>query len=303
MSPRSLLPLAALILAGLLGGCGEEGAGDGKRVVVATTTQVADLARNVTGRRAEVRTLLRPNSDPHDYEPRPSDAVAIGEAMLVLRSGGDLDGWLADLVESAGGEPRVFTVGDAVRTRGEDPHWWQDPRNAMRAVRAIRDALEAADPEGRRTYTRNAQAYLGRLRALDGSVAGCIGRLPRARRRLVTTHDSLGYFAARYDMRVVGALIPSLSTEAQPSSRDTARLVEQIREEGVRAIFPESSLSPKLERAVSREAGASVGKALWADTLGPEGSGGATYIDSIASNTDALVAGLSGGEQRCRPRA
>ena len=303
MSPRSLLPLAALTLAGMLGGCGDDGAGDADRVVVATTTQVADIARNVAGRRTEVRALLKPNSDPHDYEPRPSDVVAIGEAMLILRSGGDLDQWLGGLVESAGGDVRVITLIDAVRAHGKDPHWWQDPRNAQRAVRAIGDALATADPAGRRAYERNAKAYLGRLRALDGSVARCIASLPRSGRRLVTTHDALGYFAARYGIRVVGALIPSLSTEAQPSSGDTAKLVRQIRDENVEAIFPESSLSPKLERAVSREAGASVGKALWADTLGPEGSSGATYIDSIVSNTEALVTGLSGGKRRCRPRA
>jgi ABC-type Zn uptake system ZnuABC Zn-binding protein ZnuA len=303
MSPRSLLPLAALTLAGVLGGCGGNDENGGERVVVATTTQVADLARNVAGSRAEVRALLRPNSDPHDYEPRPSDAVAIGKAMLVLRSGGDLDGWLEDLVESAGGDAKVLTLTDAVRARGEDPHWWQDPRNAERAIRSIAAGLAAEDPEGRDVYSRNVRAYLARLRVLDESVARCIERLPRAQRRLVTTHDSLGYFAARYGIRVVGALIPSLSTEGQPSSGDTAKLVRQIRDEGVKAIFPESSLTPRLERAVSREAGASVGEALWADTLGPEGSGGATYIDSIASNTEALVAGLSGGKQRCRPRA
>ena len=302
MSPRSLAPLAALTLAAALGGCGEE-TGGGGRLVGATTTQVADLARNVAGERAEVRALLHPNSDPHDYEPRPSDAIAVGEAMLVLRSGGDVDAWLGGLVDSAGADARVVTLIDAVRRRGEDPHWWQDPRNAERAVRAISAALASADPEGRATYARNARSYLLRLRALDESVARCIERLPRARRRLVTTHDSLGYYAFRYGIRVVGALIPSLSTEAQPSSGDTAKLVRQIRDEGVRAIFPESSLDPKLERAVSREAGARVGAALWADTLGPENSGGATYIGSIASNTAAIVEGLSGGGQRCRPRA
>ncbi len=134
-------------------------------------------------------------------------------------------------------------------------------------------------------------------------MARCIESVPASQRRLVTTHDALGYYADRYGIEVVGALIPSLSTEAQPSAGDTAELVEQIRDEGVNAVFPESSLSPKLERAVSREAGAEVGARLWADTLGPKGSDGATYIGSVASNTEALVAGFSGGRRSCRPRA
>lgn len=300
MPPRSIV-VAALIAAAAVTGCAGDRASGGDRLVVATTTQVGDLARNVAGARAEVRQLLRPNSDPHDYEPRPSDARAISEAAVVFRSGGDLDEWLSDLVKSAGGDAKVITLIDSVRQRDRDPHWWQDPRNAERAVGAIRAGLAKADPEGASVYARNAAAYVSRLRALDRSVARCISQVPRARRRLVTTHDALGYYAARYGIEVVGALIPSLSTEAQASAGATAKLIGQIRSEGVKAIFPESSLNPKLERAVSRDAGAQLGEALWADTLGPEGSSGATYIDSVASNTEALVDGLSGGDRRCRP--
>ena len=306
MIPSSSAGLAVCVCAAALAiGCGSDGNGDagGSALsVTATTTQVGDLARNVAGRRAEVRQLLHPGSDPHDYEPRPSDARAVAEADVVLRSGGEVDEWLGDLIESGGSDADVVTLIDRVRKRGEDPHWWQDPRNAARAVAAIRDALSSADPAGRRGYERNAAAYTRRLRALDRSVARCIASVPRRDRRLVTTHDALGYFADRYGIEVVGALIPSRSTAAQPSAGDTAELVEQIRDEGVNAVFPESSLNPKLERAVSREAGVEVGGRLWADTLGPHGSDGETYIGSIASNTAALVKGLSGGRRSCRPR-
>ena len=140
-----------------------------------------------------------------------------------------------------------------------------------------------------------------RLERLDRAVAACIGKVPAAGRTLVTTHDALGYYARRYGIRVVGAVIPSRSTVAQPSAGETAELVETIRREHVKAIFAESSVNPKVEAAIARETGAKVGAALWADTLGPAGSDGATYIDSIASNTAALVEGLSGGEVTCRP--
>jgi zinc/manganese transport system substrate-binding protein len=296
--------LAVLVAAG----CGgdEDGVPSGDPAVraVATTTQVGDFVRQVGGERVAADQILEPNADPHDYEPRPSDAVNLGEADLVFRSGGDLDEWLDELIDSAGGEARPVDLIDSVRTiRGPDaadPHWWHDPHNVERAVNAIRDALAEADPRGREIYRRNASAYLARLRRLDREVAACVERIPVARRKLVTTHDALGYYAGRYGLQVVGALIPSLSSQAQPSSKDTAALVDQIDRLEVRAIFPESSLSPKLERAVARETGAEVGEALWADTLGSEGSSGATYIDSIRANTQSIVGGLSGGNVDCR---
>jgi len=300
-------PVAALLLAAtlLVAGCGSrpgETSSDAAVSVAATTTQVGDLVRAVGGRRAQVRQILQPNSDPHAYEPRPSDAQTLDRADVVFRSGGEVDDWVSDLTRG-GKAGRTVTLTDSVRARGDDPHWWQDPRNGALAVEAIRVSLVRADPAGRTMYERNAGAYVARLRALDRSVAACIARIPPARRTLVTSHDALGYYVARYGLKLVGAVVPSLSTQAQPSSRDLNALVAQIRAQHVKAIFPESSLNPKLERAVSRESGAAVGGALWADTLGPAGSSGATYVESIQANTRAIVRGLSGGSVDCRPRA
>lgn len=295
----AVLGVAALVV---LPGCGSRGAeeGGGRRIVVATTTQVGDLAREVGGRRVDVRQILQPNSDPHDYEPRPSDARDVERATVVLRSGGDVDDWLSSLLESGGTNARVLDLSKSVRTRGDDPHWWQDPGNARRAVASIRDSLSEVDPGGRAGYEKRAAAYSRRLTRLDRSAGACIGRIPSRERKLVTSHDALGYYTHRYGLRLVGAVTPSLSSQAQPSSRAINDLVDQIRREGVKAVFPESSLNPKLERAVSRESGARVGGALWADTLGPKGSSGATYIESIQSNTRTIAAGVTGGRARCR---
>lgn len=327
---RSISAVSALVavLALAAGGCGDDsssGSNSADVTAVATTTQVADFVRAVGGDRIQVEQILQPNSDPHGYEPRPSDVAALASADVIFQSGGELDEWLGDVIDSSGndaptvellqtvdrieGGPHEHADGgehaeeDAHHGENADPHWWQDPRNAIAAVAAIRDALIAADPDGRAAYEANARSYTERLRRLDRNVAACIDEIPPAQRKLVTTHDALAYYADRYGIEVVGALIPSQSTAAQPSAGDTQQLVDQIERENVRAIFPESSINPKLERAVSRETGASVGRPLWSDTLGPADSDGATYIESIQSNTAALVDGLTGGVKRCRPEA
>jgi len=301
-SRRTLAAVLAGGLAGglLLSGCGSSGGGrEDARTAVATTTQVADLARAVAGERGDVRQILKPNSDPHEYEPRPSDVKAVAGAAVVLRSGGGLDDWLDGVVDNAGSDARTTTLIDVVRTRrgkgGVDPHWWQDPRNAIAAVARIRDAMIAADPAGRGAYETNAAAYVARLRALDGAIAACMRSIPADRRTLVTDHDALGPYADRYAIEVVGTVIPALSTQAQASAGEVARLVRTIRATGVRTIFPARSASAKLARAVARDAGARVGPALFADTLGPAGGAGATYIDALRVNTRALAAGFGGG--------
>ncbi|MDQ3721940.1 MAG: zinc ABC transporter substrate-binding protein [Actinomycetota bacterium] len=293
-----------MLACAILAGCGSgSGAGDA-RTAVATTTQVADLARAVAGERADVRQILQPNSDPHAYEPRPSDVKAVAGAAVVLRSGGGLDDWLDGVVDNAGSGATTTTLIDAVRRRrGEgalDPHWWQNPLNAVAAVHRIRDVLAAADPGGRAAYTANADAYVTRLRALDGAIAACMRSIPAARRRLVTDHDAFGYYADRYAVEIVGTVIPALSTQAQASAGEVLRLVRTIRSAGVRTIFPEGSASTKLARAVARDAGARIGPQLYSDTLGPAGSPGASYIGSLRFNTRALAAGFGGASSACQ---
>lgn len=308
MAPRTtFVVIAASLAAALLAACGSGdnpgGEGTIAPTVVATTSQVGDLARAVAGDRADVRQMLQPNADPHEYEPRPSDVKAVTGAAVVLRSGGDLDEWLDGVLENAGSGAEVVTLIDAMKKRrgagATDPHWWQNPRNAILAVTRIRDALIEADGPGRATYDANADAYSARLRVLDRAIAACMDAIPAARRKLVTDHDALGYYADRYDIDVVGTVIPALSTQAQASAGEVARLVRTIRAAGVKTIFPESSAGAKLSRAIARDAGARVGPALYADTLGPAGSAGETYIGSLRFNTRSLAAGFGGGG-RCQ---
>jgi ABC-type Zn uptake system ZnuABC Zn-binding protein ZnuA len=313
LSLAFLLCLAPLVAAGCGDDEGSAAAGGGSGItVVATTTQAADFARAVAGDRDKVVGLIPANADPHDYEVRPGDVKALADADVVIRSGGDLDDWLQSAIDSSGTGADDLTLIDHVSTlesdpghehagdaHGVDPHWWHDPRNAVKAVAAIETALAAADADGASAYKRNAEDYTRKLTELDGAVAACIDKLPPAQRKLVTTHDALGYYAQRYGLEVIGAVIPSLSTQAQASAGEVADLVDTIKREQVKAIFAESSVNPKLEQVVADQAGATIGKALWADTLGPKGSDGATYVASIASNTRAIVHGLSGGAVTC----
>jgi zinc/manganese transport system substrate-binding protein len=291
--------LAALVLALALAGCADRESGSGEIKVVATTTQVADLVRNVGGARAEVEGILSPDADPHAYEPRPSDAAELADAAVVFKSGGDLDGWLDELIDAAGGDAETVSLLDRVRTRGGDPHWWHDPRNVVLATEAVSNALSEADPGGRAAYERNTERYIERLRSLDREIESCIAEIPQAKRKIVTTHDSLAYFAERYGVEVIGAVIPSLSTQAQPSVKDINALVAQIKTEDVEAVFPDSALDDKLERAVSREAGAQVGEPLFTDSLGPEGTPAGTYLGMMRENARRLALGMSGGARGC----
>lgn len=278
--------------------------------MVATTTQIGDFVRNVGGDAVDLHQILQPNSDPHDYEPRPEDVENTADAELVFANGYNLDDWMDEVVAQSGGDPRVVDLGKniPIKLPGEskgaeaskyDPHWWHDPRNAEAAVKQIRDALIEADPDHREVYERNAEAYLARINELDHGIQACVDKVPPEERKLVTDHDAFGYFANRYDIDVVGAVIPSQSTQAQPSAGETAHLISLIRRENVKAVFPESSINPKLAQTIARETGASSDYMLYGDTLGPKGSNGDTYLKMEAANASAMVEGFTGGQENC----
>lgn len=320
--------LIALIISACGAGIADE---DSSSIqVVATTTQIADLVRNVGGETVHVTQILQPGSDPHGFEPRPSDVAAAATASLVFSNGQDLDPWAERLVSESGSEARLIDLSsmlsdplkgedlDAAERRHDhddhaheshehghehdsefDPHWWHDPRNAVAAIEAIAAGLAEADPDGASTYKRNARDYSRRLERLDRQIATCLARIPAERRKLVTDHEAFGYFAHRYGLEVIGSVIPAMTTQAQPSARDLSELAAKIEGHGVAAIFPEDSLSPKLAETIADQTGANVDFALYGDALGPAGSDGATYLGMLAANAGAVAAGLSAGEVNC----
>ena len=269
--------------------------------VVATTTQLQDLVRNVGGARVSVTGILKPNVDPHEYEPKPSDAVALSGAKLIVESGVGLDSWMDKLIEEAGGSAPVYVAsqglkirrGDSEEPQG-DPHWWHDPTNFEKAATTLASALGKVDAGGRATYERNAAPLRRRARG-DGrrqhaDVARAAGRPAQARhepRRVRLPRGALPHHR-------LGSVLNSLSTAAQPSARDIAALIRKIRAAHVKAIFTESSINPKLEQQIASEAGVKVYANLYGDTLGPPGSKGATYLQMERWNVTAIVDGLLG---------
>jgi len=292
--------LAALLAAGCAGSSsGPRGDGAAGLRVVATTTQVADLAANVGGDRVQVSSLLKPGIDAHDYEPSPADIDAIAHADLVVENGVGLESWLADIIESSGFDGPVVDASQGVRLRvvgGEpDPHIWQNPRNAQLMAANIERALARAEPAAAAAFKANLAAYTRQLKALDAEVARQTGSL--ANRKMVTNHDAFGYYLDRYHLELVGSVIPSFDTSAELSGRDLRDLVAKVRAAKVRAIFSETTLPPRAAETIGREAGVKVVEgedALYGDSLGPAGSDGDTYVKMIEHNTRTIVSNLSG---------
>jgi ABC-type Zn uptake system ZnuABC Zn-binding protein ZnuA len=284
------------------GADGADGSGAPAKVqVVATTTQVQDFSRVVGGDCAEVYGVLKPNVDPHDYEPSPADLDAIARADVVVKNGVDLEKWFDDTIASA--SPRGVVVdasegvdvlpGDDEDPAG-DPHIWQDPDNAIRMATTIESALAAAQPACAEQFSANRAAYTAEIQSLDQANRTAIDAL--SNKKLVTNHDAFGYYVRHYGLDFVGAVIPSFDTSAELSAAEIDDLVAEIRSQGVTAIFSESSLPPRTADAIGREAGVRVVEgddALYGDTLGPAGSDGATYLEMLAHNTRTIVDNLS----------
>ena len=297
----ALVAVVAALL--LVAGCAKpagpwRGDADGPRVV-ATTTQVADMAAVVGADRIDLVRLLKPGIGAHDYEPSPADVEAIATAQLVVENGVGLESWLHDTVESAGYDGPVVDASQGVRLRevgGEpDPHIWQDPRNAVVMAANIERGLARVDPGSAGFYQANLAAYLEALRALDAEVERQTAGL--ANRKVVTNHDAIGYYLDRYHLELVGSVIPSFDSSAELSGRDVRDLVAKVKATGVRAIFSETSLPPRAAETIGREAGVKVvtgEDALYGDSLGPPGSDGDSYIRMIRHNTRTIVSNLSG---------
>jgi len=240
----------------------------------------------------------------HEFEPLPGDSAAIAKADFVLAIGLGFETWLPDLAEAAGVTSRVIYLGDQTpperRLRVSDspqaafdPHLWQDPTRTADLVRAIADAFSAADPAGAAGYALRSQAYLAELSSLDVEIESILSGIPEAGRRLVTSHAALGYFADRYGFNMLGSVLPVSTETGSPSPGELAALIDLVRVSNVPAVFGERGESEQLLQVVAQEAGVDRVVLLYLDSLGAPGSDGATYVDMMRSNAQAIATALT----------
>ncbi len=298
MTPRILTSaFLALVLAAA---CSPSPAGAGKLRAVATFSILGDWVKNVGGEKVSVYTLVGPDGDAHTFEPSPRDGVAMVRAALIFENGLGLEPWLEALYKSTRSKARRVVVTQGLEPlyvdeghngrKEADPHMWHDAARAAHMVRAIRDALIRTDPANAGVFRANAKRYTAEIRALDGWILRRVQTVPKARRLLVTSHNTLGYFAARYDFEVRGSALNSLTTEAfaPPASRISA-LIKEIRSSGVPAVFPENIHSPKLMERLAAETGAKVAPGLYTGALGERGGPAGTYVKMMRYNVRTIV--------------
>jgi zinc/manganese transport system substrate-binding protein len=263
--------------------------------VVASFSILGDFARQVGGDRAIVTTLVGADSDVHVYTPSPADAKKVFDAKLLIINGLGLEGWLPRLVQSSGGKATIVTATDGIAARklgaDVDPHAWQSVVNAKVYVDNICDALSRADPADATVYSANASAYLAKLDALDREVRQAVSEIPQAHRKVISTHDAFGYFAAAYGIAFIAP--QGVSTESEPSARDIAAIITQIRVGKIPAVFLENISDPRLMQRIAAETGAKVGGTLYSDSLTGEKGDAPTYIDMVRHNIKALTSALT----------
>jgi len=279
---------------------GAAGASAAEKVRVSSfSTILTEIAEQVGGDHVQVTGHVKPGMDPHDFEPKPDDLKAVAEAQLILLSAKHMESYVPKLKESSGAKGDIVQVGDqfpSLKMKSEegekeieDPHWWHSIENMQRATAIVRDELIKVDPTDKADVTKNADQYLAKLAALQKWVKMEVASLPRNRRKLVTSHDAFQYFAHDYGFTIYP--IEGITTEDEPSSKKVASLIGIIKEQGVKAIFPETIENPKVLTEITRETGAKVGGELVADGLGatPETN---TYEGMMRHNVMAIVTAL-----------
>ncbi|KWV54132.1 metal ABC transporter substrate-binding protein [Bradyrhizobium macuxiense] len=268
---------------------------EGRVNVVASFSILADMVRNVGGDRVDVIALVGPGGDPHVYAPTPADAKKVAAAKLLVINGLGFEGWLPRLLQASGSKAPIMVATKAIMPRKmgghDDPHAWQSVANAKIYVANIRDGLIAADPGDASVFKANADAYLAKLEALDREVREAVAKIPQQRRKVISTHDAFGYFADTYGVTFFSPL--SVSTDSEPSARDIAAIIAQIKDAKIPAVFLENISDPRLIRQIAAETGAKVGGTLYSDSLTGENGDAPTYIDMVRHNIKALTSALA----------
>ena len=288
--------MAGMAAAGLLLGTAQSA---DKLPVTASFSILGDLVRVVGGERVSVTTLVSPDEDAHVFEPKPADAKALLQSRLLVVNGLGFEPWALKLSRSAGYKGATLVASTGVKPRRmadekgrdeTDPHAWQNPNNVVMYVRNISAALAKVDQAGAAAYQANAEAYVKELQTLDAWTKEQFAAVPLAKRKVITSHDAFGYFAAQYQIKFLAP--QGVSTDAEPSAKEVAQLIKQIQREKIKAVFVENMSSPKLLAQLSQDAGATVGASLYADALSSADKPGASYLKMMRHNVTQLAAGM-----------
>jgi zinc/manganese transport system substrate-binding protein len=269
-----------------------------KLKAVASFSILADLVKQVGGDHVDVTAIVGPDGDAHVFQPSPLDAKAVADARLVVINGLGLEGWMARLIQSSGTKAPVVVASKGVRPlQGEgeekgkaDPHAWQSIANAKIYVANIRDGLIAVDPQDKADFEKNAKDYLAKLDQLETEVKAAIASIPPKNRKIITTHDAFGYFARAYGMTFIAP--QGVSTETEPSAKDVAKIIRQVKAQHVPAVFLENISDDRLMQQIARETGAKTGDKLYSDALSKPGAGAATYVGMMHNNIAAFTKAL-----------
>ncbi len=267
--------------------------------VLASTTFLADIAQNVAGERLKVYSLLPLGADAHAYQAAPSDVAGIAKSDLLILNGIEYEHFMEPLLENAGGERLIVTASDGLDAnimeedgaQVGDPHLWLDPNLVVTYVGNIRDGLIQLDPSGTEIYKANAEEYIIQLNELGAWIVEEVSQIPVERRLLVTNHEAGGYFAERYGFTVIGAVIPSLSSDAGTSAQEMAALIDLIKSSGAPAIFLGDVESRDLADQIAAETGVKVVNDLYLESL-TDGVPAGTYIDMMKHNVSQIVEAL-----------
>ena len=270
-----------------------------KLPVMASFSILGDLVQVVGGDRVSVTTLVGADQDAHAFEPKAADAKNLLQTKLLVTNGLDFEPWAHKLVKSAGYKGQSLVASQGIKARAmpvekgkaePDPHAWQDPTNVVFYVRNIAAALSKLDPAGASTFQANSEAYVKELEALDTESKAAFAAIAPDKRKVITSHDAFGYFGARYSIRFLAP--QGMSTEAEPSAKQVANLIRQIQKEKIRAVFVENMSNPKLLAQLSKDAGVTVGPALYVDALSKAGGPADSYLKLMRHNAAQLAAGM-----------
>lgn len=280
------------------------GAMSGLRVV-AVETFLADIAQNVAGDRVKVEALMPIGLDPHAFEPTPQDVKKVADADVLVVNGAGFEEFLDKLLENAGSKYLLVEASKGLTSRvlkpGEprdpdnpgDPHFWLDPTQVVKYVENIRDSLTQADPAGAATYKANADAYIAKLYALDSKIKNAVNTIPAPKRKLVTDHDTFGYYADRYGFEIVGMLVPSFSTADASTAQQLAALIDQIKATHAQAIFLEQNDNPQVAQQIARDTGIKIVTGLYTHSLSDANGPAPTYLQMLEYDTMLIVNALS----------